>query len=192
MHVQMTHTDRMPTLRTVLVALLMAMMLAGTACTPEPTDTTKVAQPPTQKSDAERLEAVAAYERGDYATALQLFLPLANGGDAGGQLGLATMYDEGNGVPQNYAEAAKWYRKAADQGYPAAQVNLGLMYGMGQGVLQDYVEAHKWLNLAASRAPASEADTRNRASSGRDLIASQMTTQQMAEAQKLAREWKPK
>ena len=137
-------------------------------------------------------EAVAAYDRGDYATALRLLQPLANSGDAGSQFGLATMYDEGKGVPQNYAEAVKWYRKAADQGYAMAQNNLGGMYGEGKGVPLDYVEAHKWSNLAASRYPASEADERNGAIQNRDNAAALMTPQQLAEAQKLAREWKPK
>ena len=38
------------------------------------------------------------------------------------------MYEEGNGVPQDYAKAVKWYRLAADQGYADAQYNLGVMY----------------------------------------------------------------
>ncbi|MBP2679069.1 MAG: hypothetical protein H6Q82_2134, partial [Deltaproteobacteria bacterium] len=60
------------------------------------------------------------------------------------------------------------------------------------GVLQDYVLAHKWFNLAASRYPASEIDARKKAIHNRDLVASKMTPAQIAEAQKLAREWKPK
>ena len=61
-------------------------------------------------------EGVAAYERGDYATALREFRPFANQGYAAAQFNLGIMYDEGQGVPQDYAEALKWYRKAAEQG----------------------------------------------------------------------------
>jgi hypothetical protein len=91
------------------------------------------------------------------------------------------MYGNGKGVPQDYAEAVKWYKLAAAQGNAYAQYNLGAMYELGQGVPMDDVRAHMWLNLAAAKG---EAD----AVKGRDIVASKMTPQQMAEAQKLARE----
>ena len=65
------------------------------------------------------------------------------------------MYDNGQGVPQNYAEALKWYRLAADQGDASAQNNLGVMYAKGQGVPQNYAEALKWYRLAADQGNAS-------------------------------------
>ena len=64
------------------------------------------------------------------------------------------------------------------------------MYYFGRGVPQDYIEAHKWLNLAASRFLASEADKRAHALKNRDIVARQMTRWQIAEAQRLARQWK--
>jgi uncharacterized protein len=66
------------------------------------------------------------------------------------------------------------------------------MYDEGRGVPQDYVQAHKWYNLAASRFPTSAKEFRDRAVGNRDAIAAKMTPAQIAEAQKLAREWKPK
>jgi hypothetical protein len=102
------------------------------------------------------------------------------------------MYDRRQGVPQNYAEAVKWYRKAAEQGFAEAQTNLGMMYFTGQGVPKDYVLAHMWFNLATSRYPASEKAKRERAEKTRDIAASKMTPPQIAEAQRLALEWKPK
>ena len=75
---------------------------------------------------------------------------------------------------------------------PSAQQTLGIMYSVGQGVTQDYVWAHMWLNLAASRRPATDQEERDKAIKARDLVASLMTREQIAEAQKLAREWKPK
>ena len=126
------------------------------------------------------------------ATALRLWRPLAEQGDADAQYSLGVTYANGRGVPQDYAEAVRWYRKAADQGLASAQNNLGLMYDNGQGVPQDYAEAVKWYNLAAARLPASDSEKHNFAVKNRDEIAAKMTRAQIAEAQKLAREWKPK
>ncbi len=50
---------------------------------------------------------------------------------------------------------------------------------------QDYVQAHMWYSLAAAQGE-------KEASKGRDILAEKMTPAQIAEAQKLAREWKPK
>ncbi len=86
---------------------------------------------------------------------------------------------------QDYAEALKWFRLSADQGNPDGQGALGsmyYMYYMGTGVPQDYVLAHMWFNLSAARGGSSVR---------RDSILHQMTHEQIAEAQKLAREWKP-
>ncbi len=169
-------------------------------------------------------DATAAYLKGDYATALRLWRPLAEQGDASAQtrLGnsyydgqgvsqdyaaaltwyrkaadqgyaiaqhnLGAMYEGGQGVSQDYAAALTWYRKAADQGYAQDQNNLGRMYAYGKGVPQDYVQAHKWFNLAASRAQEGDEWAAQR----RNEVAAKMTPAQIAEAQKLAREWKPK
>jgi hypothetical protein len=96
------------------------------------------------------------------------------------------MYARGLGVPQDYAEAVRWYRLAADQGHASAQNNLGVMYATGEGVLQDYVQAHMWYNLAASRP---DAEKRALAIGVRDNLADKMTPTQIAEAERLAREW---
>jgi TPR repeat protein len=84
---------------------------------------------------------------------------------------------------QDYAGAVDWYRKAADQGDPNAQANLGLMYADGLGVPQDYVIALMWFGLAAAGGHAFAAKSR-------DDVAANMTASQIAEAQRLAREWK--
>jgi len=169
--------------------------------------------------------ASAAFQKGDFPTALTLAQPLAeqgntsaqtilaliyyrgrgvtqnhheavkwfrraaDQGDATAQFYLGVMFAEGQGVPQDYAEAAKWYRLAAERGDAQAQYNLGLAYIEGEGVTPDNVAAHMWFNLAAARFPAT--DTRNRlaAVKNRDVVAAKMTPEQVAEAQKLAREW---
>ena len=78
-------------------------------------------------------DGVAAYERGDYETAFEEFLPYAEQGDAEAQRLLGVMYGNGVGVPVNYAEAVKWTRLAAEQGNALAQFSLGMMYFDGRG-----------------------------------------------------------
>jgi len=120
----------------------------------------------------------------DYKEAVKLYRKAADQGIAKAQYNLGVMYDKGHGVPQDYKEAVKWYRKAADQGIDVAQSNLGLMYENGQGVPQDYVQAHMWFNLAGAQG-------NDGAMKNRDKVAKRMTTDQIAQAQKLAGEWKP-
>jgi len=91
-------------------------------------------------------------------------------------------------VPQDYGEAAKWYRLAAEQGDAIAQGNLGFMYYSGQGVPQDYVQAYMWVDLAASRFPAKE--DRDAAANNRNIVASKMTREQLAEAKRPLLAWK--
>jgi TPR repeat protein len=126
--------------------------------------------------------------RQDYAEAFKWYKQSGDKGLADAQLWLGVMYEAGQGIPQNYSEAAKWYRKSADQGDPDAQWSLSIMYDKGWGVVQDYVAAHMWANLSASKA--SEI-VRKESVKLRDQLASKMTPQQIAEAQRLAREWKP-
>jgi TPR repeat protein len=126
----------------------------------------------------------------DFGEAVKWYRLAAKQGNANGQYALGFMYGGGRGTPQDYGEAVKWYRKAAEQGNAIAQFDLGLRYGAGQGIPQDYLLAHKWLNLAASRLPAGE--LRHEVIKYREIVATGMTAAQIAKAQRLAREWKPK
>ena len=168
-------------------------------------------------------DGYAAFKRGDYAAAMQIFHPLAEQGNASARAGLGAMYYGGLGVPQDYAQALAWFRKAADQGdvfaqtglgsmyaervglpqdytkalfwyrkaadrgYAVAQGALGAMYASGAGARQDYVQAHMWFNLAASRTP--DAEFRSQSVKARDDLAAKMTPAQIAEAQRMARDW---
>ena len=127
---------------------------------------------------------MAAYQRGDYATALELWRLLAEQGDARGQNGLGLIYASGRGLPQDEAEAAKWHRKAAEQGAADAQVNLAVMYAKGACVPQDFVQAHMWFHIAAALGD-------EMAKRGQNKVANMMTPDQIAEAQRMAREWLP-
>jgi TPR repeat protein len=91
------------------------------------------------------------------------------------------MYQYGRGVPRDYTEAVKLYRLSAAQGNANGQVQLGVMYALGHGVPQDYVKAHLWANLAGAKG--NEMAVRSR-----DSLAKVMTSQQIAEAHKLARD----
>ncbi len=96
-------------------------------------------------------EGKAAYKKGDYATALKEFEPLAVQGDAEAQYNLGVMYAYGRGVAKDYNEALRLYGLAAAQGQALAQVGLGGMYKNGQGVAQDYKEAARLYGLAAAQ-----------------------------------------
>ncbi len=162
-----------------------------------------------------------ATTRGDYATALREWRPLVEQGDALAQYNLGVLYRKGRGVPQDdvqarqwyakaaaqgqakaqfnlgtlyfngegtpkdYQQALRWFRLAADQGVAVAQTKIAIMYDEGQGVPHDIVQAYKWYSLAAMNGDKPAAELR-------DASAKEMTPAQIAEAQKLAREWKPK
>ncbi len=85
----------------------------------------------------------------------------------------------------DYAEAMNWCRKAAEQGQAGAQYNLDDMSHQGQGVPQDFVWAHMWLNLAAAQG-------NETGKTARDILVKLMTPAMVQEAQRLAREWRPK
>ena len=125
----------------------------------------------------------------DHTEAVKWYRKSAEQGFALAQNSLGVAYDLGDGVPQDYTEAVKWYRRAAEQGSAAGQINLGFMYSKGKGVPQDYVQAHKWYNLPASKL---KGGMRENAANLRDGVAKEMTREQIAEAQRLAREWAEK
>ena len=96
-------------------------------------------------------KGVEAYNKGDFATALKEWTPLAEHGNVKAQYNLGLMYDMGKGVLQDYKEAVRWYQIAAEQGYSSAQHNLGLLYFNGQGVPQDHQIAVEWITLSADQ-----------------------------------------
>ena len=123
----------------------------------------------------------AAFDNGDFATALREWTPLAQQGDARAQLLLGAMYRKGEGVLQDDKAAVKWFTLAAQQGDAKAQVNLGVMYATGQGVLQDNIYAHMWVNIAASSGD-------ENADKAREIVAGGMSSADISAAQKRARD----
>ncbi len=120
----------------------------------------------------------------DCVEAVKWYLKAAEQGNVGAQRSLGSCYFLGQGVAQDYAEAMTWYRKAAEQGDADAGWFLGTMHELGQGVSQDYIQAYKWYNLAA-------AQNQTNAIQNRDRISDSMTPSQIAEGQRLSREFVP-
>ncbi len=171
---------------------------------------------------AGRLEdGEAAYGRGDYATALRLWQPLADEGNSDAQLNVGTLHDTGQGVPQDHRQADAWYLKAANQGNADAQFALGMDYSTGQGgVPQDDGEAAAWFRKAADQGNADAqwclgemyengegvpqdyargfvwyskaADQNDLYVKDRDALAAKMTPAQMEEAQRFSKKADPK
>ena len=126
-------------------------------------------------------DGLAAYNRGDFADAAKKFREGAAQGDVHAQTALGNLYGNGKGVRQNYAESVKWYRLAAVSGYASAQNALGFQYATGHGVSQDFIRAFMWFDIASTSGEPLGPQNR-------DSIAKQMTAQQIAEAQRWARD----
>ena len=113
---------------------------------------------------------------------LEDLIRCAEQGDAYVQSSLGLKYARGTGVPEDDVEAVRWYRLAAEQGHAEAQWLLGSMYGDGDGVPEDDVLAYMWFNLSVAQGHGSAQDSK-------DIIEGRMTREQIAEAQRLSREW---
>ena len=161
-----------------------------------------------------------AYNRGEWEQAAKELKPIADGGHSQAQFLMGTMYASGegvegsmgealryyrlsaeqdngeaqnalaftfrvgNGVQQSYENAAAWYRKAANRGIGDAQYNMGSLHAAGLGVEQSYVEAFKWFSLAAAHGI-------DQAVIALFFSIENLTEEQIAEAQRLATDWKP-
>ncbi len=137
---------------------------------------------------SKRLDELPTRAEQEQAEAVQLYRLAAEQGVAGAQFRLGVVYAEGRGVAQDDKESVRWFRLAAEQGDAEAQGGLGLAYSAGRGVPQDFVASHMWITLAAARLTGA---TRHGALKFRDTIAAAMTSEQIAEAHRLAQEWTP-
>lgn len=108
----------------------------------------------------------------------------AERGDKNAQYNLGLAYNIGEWVPKDPMQAVIWWRKAADQGDMDAQYELGVLYQKGEGVPKDLVLAYMWENLAAAQGEEEARKLRN-------ALERSMTLEQVGEAQKFSRNWKP-
>jgi TPR repeat protein len=134
-------------------------------------------------ADAQHRLADSYYHGKDFSQnhdeAFKWYKKSAEQGYVESQYNLGGMYYEGKGVAQNYTEAIKWFKKAAEQGDVEAQFVLGGMYYNGLGVPQNHIESYVWCSMAAAKG-------HKAAINNLYLIKSEMTSEQIAEAQKKA------
>ena len=124
---------------------------------------------------------------------LKLLRARAEQGDAASQLRLGNLCESGRGVKQDYAEAVRWYRKAADQGNSTAQFNVGFAHYDGKVMMKDKVEALMWMILASKGVGGDgQRESQEVIAPFRQKVSGEMTSQQIAEAERRAREWQPK
>jgi TPR repeat protein len=118
--------------------------------------------------------------------AVKWFRNASSGGLAYADYEIGNCYLQGIGVAKDIEEGIKWIKQAAEKGVAAAQNSLGLAYQKGEGVPKDYLQAYKWLALAAAQDDEHASDIR--VSLGK--VELNLTKEQVAEAQRLAREFK--
>ena len=187
--------------RVPVVLLAMALSMLVTACAghvPAPENATidRAAETESVIASAERGTAEdqynlgLRYERGitlpqSYPEAAHWYRLAAMQGYREGQYKVCELSERGQGLPQDYQEALRWCGLAAEQGHGRAMFIIGRLYHMAHGVPQDLVRAHMWYNLAT-------ANGYDDGKKWRDRIAEEMSPSQVAEAQKLAREWSVK
>jgi uncharacterized protein len=111
-------------------------------------------------------------------------------GDAEAQFDLGKNYETGRiGLPKDFAQAEHWYRESAAQGDPYAEASLAILLQFGKGGIHvDQVQAYMWYQLAVAHSSGADQET---IVEMRDSLGRRMTKDQVAEAQRLAREWKP-
>jgi TPR repeat protein len=144
-----------------------------------------------EKGNVEAQFALAqAYDRGrdvpiDKVEAVRWYTRAAEQGDAFSQYLLGNNSWNGTGMPKSDQEAVRWWQRAAAQGFAPAQSSLGraLLTG-GQGVLPDKTQAYVWLALSAGQGD-QEADQQ------RATLVKQLQPDQLAQAKRLVKEWKP-
>jgi len=122
-------------------------------------------------------EADEAYSAENFEKAAALYRKDAELGVYAAQINLALMYLDGIGIPQNYEQAAQWFQKAAEKGVAEAQDNLALLLKDGKGVAKNPVEADKWFILAGDK-------------TNQTTIEKTLSPEQIAQAKKLAEQWK--
>ena len=121
----------------------------------------------------------AAYKKGDYKTAMKLWKPMAEKGNAYAQYALGEMYEYGNGVSEDDKQAVKWYRLTAERGLAGAQYSLGIMYRNGDGVTENHLTAYVWMSVAAARG-------NQLAKDNIAIVKKSLTNEQLAQGQVLA------
>ncbi len=144
-----------------------------------------------EQGDAKAQSALGElyFERGNDVEAFNWYHKAAEQGEPKAECCIGALYRDGRVLKQNFSEAAKLFRRSANQGYWLAQDCLADLYEKGTGVNQDYIEAYKWYNIATAN-PDLPSIMHELIAKDRKEISLRMTAVQIAEAQKLSREFK--
>ncbi len=149
---------------------------------------------------ADQGDAIAQAQRGrmyesglgvpkDGAEAFAWYRLAADQGNALAQSALGAMYIDGSIVPIDVGKGLHWSVLAAEKGDSCAQVRAAVLFEQGIGTSQDYIQAHKWYNLAVASYVPSDMELSARVAAARDKLATKMAADQIAEAQRIVREW---
>jgi TPR repeat protein len=138
---------------------------------------------PATASAADFDAGMRAYRQGDFATAYDEWLPLAEQGSPAAQFNLGLIFRYGKGREPDPGEATRWFLEAADDGFAPAQYEIAEMYEAGEGVDRNVVQAYKWFKLAAGQ---KYEDARKR----RKKLADRMSPSEIAHGEMWAREWR--
>jgi uncharacterized protein len=131
-------------------------------------------------------EAIGVPE--DDVTAAEWFRKSASQGVAEAQVRLAHMHLTGLGVPQDVARAVDWFNKAAVQNNTEAQFSLGVIYSDGNGFSRNLIQAYVWFSLVAAKENEPQSPE---AAQRRDALEPEMSADQLREAKRRVREWRP-
>jgi len=134
-------------------ASVLLAVLALAACAGMPNQVSTANRTPVPSNMGNRMveqyaNGVAAFDRGDFATAYKILRPLAAAGIAPAPVKIGRIYANGYVVERNCDNAFRWYRRAAGQGQPNSMHNLAWIYALGHGVAVDRARAYAWLTLA--------------------------------------------
>lgn len=123
----------------------------------------------------------AAFEHGDFPTALKLLTPLAQQGDVEAEIDVGAMYLAGNGVAKDHLQAGKWFLAAARTGNIGGEVDIGGLFASGDGIQKNYVLGYMWFDLAAAQGSAAAADYRSH-------VAAEMMPEQIERAEAMGKQ----
>lgn len=126
-----------------------------------------------------------AYQKGDFAKAVEIFKPAAEEGNPEAQANIAFMYYCGMHFEKDHEKAAKWYLSAAQQNHLNAQFSLGTLYENGEGVKRDFSEAYFWYAIAEKQGDKDAQRLRRE-------LERRLSSKQVQSLKKRIAAWKPK
>lgn len=127
----------------------------------------------------------------DPAQAAKWSIKAASQGNAAAQANLGYMSLDGFGLPADAAAAAGWFKRSAEQGDASGMLGLATLYEAGRGVPKDVVQAAKWYTLASVDDGEYDDEMFTRARKAKAALVAKMTPAQIAQADKLTRDFTP-